>query len=142
MSIRFLLDTNVVSEPTKPRPDARVTAWMDQWPPEHLALSVITFGEIQEGIGKLDAGAKRAALTRWIEQELPERFGARVLPVDVLVAREWGRIAAEGRRTGRTLPDADGLLLATAAFYELELVTRNERNFRDRGVLIHNPWKP
>jgi len=138
--VRFLIDTNVISETRRVHADPRVEAWLDLWPDGDLALSVVTLGEIQEGIVRMAAGAKRTALTRWLEEELAERFGERVLPVNVVVAREWGRLAGEGRRTGRTLPPADGLLLATASIHGLELVTRNERDLAGRGVNIVNPW--
>ncbi len=138
--MRFLIDTNVISEVRRARADRRVKAWLDLWPDDHLALSAVTFGEIQEGIVRLDAGAHRTALTRWLEDELLEQFGERVLPVDVVIAREWGRLAGEGRRIGRTLPPADGLLLATASIHGLELVTRNERDLAGRGVRTVNPW--
>jgi hypothetical protein len=138
--VRFLLDTNVISELRRVRADPRVEAWVKLWPEDFLALSALTFGEIQEGIVRLVPGAKRTALTRWLEDELTDQFGERVLPVDVVVVREWGRLAGEGRRTGRTLPPADGLLLATASIHGLELVTRNERDLAGRGVPTVNPW--
>jgi predicted nucleic acid-binding protein len=139
--VRFLIDTNVISETRRARADRRVKAWLDLWPDADLALSAVTFGEIQEGIVRLDAGVKRTALTRWLEDELIAKFGERVLPVNLMIAREWGRLAGEGRRAGRTLPPADGLLLATAAIHGLELVTRNERDLAGRGVNIVNPWR-
>jgi hypothetical protein len=139
--VRFLLDTNVVSEPSKARPNSRVIEWVAEWPSEDLAVSSITFGEIQLGISLLDPGRRRETLIRWLEEEVAEQFRDRVLPVDETVAREWGRLSARAERKGRPLSVEDGLLLATAAIYELVLVTRNERHFRERGVDILNPWE-
>jgi predicted nucleic acid-binding protein len=137
--MRYLLDTNVVSDSTKPRPNPRVTRWMGGLPPEHCALSTITVGEIQKGASKLEPGAKRTYLIRWLE-EIPTEYRKRVLPVDVPIARAWGRIADEARRAGRELSVPDGILVATATIHKMVLVTRNERDFRDRGVQILNPW--
>ena len=136
----FLLDTNVVSEPSRPRPDARVVDWVARTPIDDLAVSSITVGEIQTGISLLAPGARREKLSRWLDEELPDQFGSRMLPVDVPVAREWGRIAARARNHGWGLSAGDGLLLATAAIHYLVLVTRNERDFQGRGVDVYNPW--
>lgn len=138
--MRYLLDTNVLTEPAKPRPDPRVTAWLQAQPPLDLALSVVTFGEIQKGVSLLAAGARRDALERWLRADLPRQFTGRLLPVDGEAALEWGRLAAEGRKAGRELPVADGLLLGTCAAHGLVLVTRNERDCAHRGVPILNPW--
>lgn len=94
--MRFLIDTNVISETRRARADRRVEAWLDLWPDGDLALSVVTLGEIQEGITRLDAGAKRTALIRWLEEELAAQFGNRVLPVNVVVARERGASLEKG----------------------------------------------
>jgi predicted nucleic acid-binding protein len=139
--LRYLLDTNVLSEPNRPRPDPHVTRWIKQLPRAEAALSTITFGEIQKGIVKLHPGAKRTFLARWLD-ELPGQYRGRVLPVTVRVARAWGEFEHDARRTGRALEVPDGLLLATAAVHDLVLVTRNERDCRGRGVDVLNPWNP
>lgn len=138
--MRYLLDTNVLTEPAKPLPDPKVVAWLQAQSPIELALSVLTFGEVQKGVSLLTAGARRDALESWLRTDLPRQFLGRLLPVDVPVALEWGRLAAEGRMAGRELPVIDGLLLATCATHELTLVTRNERDCGNRGVPILNPW--
>lgn len=139
-SVRYLLDTNVLAEPAKPRPDPNVLTWLQAQSPLDLAVSVLTFGEIQEGVSLLPAGARRDALESWLRTDLPRQFTGRVLPVDGEVALEWGRLAAEGRKAGRELPVVDGLLVATCAAHGLTLVTRNERDCGNRGVPILNPW--
>lgn len=138
--MRYLLDTNVLTEPAKPRPDPKVVAWLQAQSPIELALSVLTFGEVQKGVSLLAAGARRDALESWLRTDLPRQFLGRLLPVDGAVALEWGRLAAEGRMAGRELPVIEGLLLATCATHELTLVTRNERDCGNRGVPILNPW--
>jgi toxin FitB len=139
--MRFLLDTNVLSEGAKPRPDPRLLAWLNEAPPLDLAISVLTIGEIQKGVSLLPEGARRDRLEGWLATELPRQFHGRVLPVDHSVAIEWGRLSAEARRAGRELPVIDGLLLATAAAHGLVFVTRNESDCAGRGVAVHNPWR-
>jgi predicted nucleic acid-binding protein len=138
--VRFLLDTMVLSEPAKPSPSRRVVAWLETQSPLDFAVSVLTLGELEKGVALLARGRRRDELQRWLRTELPRQFAGRVLPIEQPVAREWGRLAAEGEAKGRPLPVIDGLLLATAAVHGLTLVTRNERDCGGRGVPIFNPW--
>lgn len=138
--MRYLLDTNVLSEAARRDPDPGVVDWLDRQPVLDLAISVLTLGEIRKGVELLDNGRRKTRLSEWLDRELPREFEGRVLPIDDAVAHEWGRLSAQGRQTGRELPVVDGLLLATAAAHRLVFVTRNERDCRDRGVEIHNPW--
>jgi predicted nucleic acid-binding protein len=139
--VRFLVDTNVFSEPTKPRPDALIVGWMASQPAEFQAVSTISLGEAQKGIDLLDYGKRRAALQQWLALVVRDHFADRVLPVSFSVAVAWGRLTALEQKRGRTLPLVDGLLLATAYVYGLTIVTRNERDFEDRGVPVINPWR-
>ena len=138
--MRYLIDTNVLSEPARPRPDARVVEWLDRQAPLDLAISVLALGEIEKGVAQLPAGAKRERLAAWVATELPRYFSGRTLPIDERVARTWGRLAAEGRRTARELAAIDGLLLATAAVHELVFVTRDVADCEGRGVPVLDPW--
>lgn len=140
MNVRYLLDTNVLSEPARPRPDPGVVEWLEAQPRIELAISVLTLGEIGRGIEGLPTGARRERLNEWLELELPRRFSGRVLPVDARVAREWGRLTARGQEIGRPLPVIDGLLLATAAAWNLTFVTRDETDCAGRDVPMLNPW--
>jgi hypothetical protein len=138
--VRYLLDTNVLSEAVKPAAARGVTRFLAETSALELAISVLTVGEIRQGVMLLDPGGKRARLEEWLSVSLLRQFTGRVLPVDEAVALAWGRLAAEGRRTGRPLAVIDGLLLATAEVNGLTFVTRNERDCGDRGVAIVNPW--
>lgn len=139
--MRYLLDTNVLSEFYRPQPDRRVTGWFLRQSPGDLVVSTISVGEIEKGVHLQAVGRKRATLAQWLEEWVLEQFGDRAIPVDIAVSRTWGRVLAESERSGRALPESDALLLATAAIHQLVLVTRNERHFRERGVDILNPWK-
>ena len=138
--MRYLLDTNVISEPFKRSPNPGVVAWFAAQSPLDLCISVLTLGELTMGFELAPVGSRRDELHRWVTQELPRRFVGRLLMVDESVAHAWGRMSAKGRANGRELPAIDGLLLATASAHNLTFVTRNERDCADRDVAILNPW--
>lgn len=137
----YLIDTNVLSEPSKPSPSRAVTEWADDQPRDALAISAISLGEVRRGIELLEYGAQRAKLERWLKASILDYFHGRVLSVTKQVALKWASLAAADQKRGRSLSMADGLLLATAAIHGLTIVTRNERDFEDRGVPVHNPWR-
>lgn len=139
--MRFLIDTNVLSEGTHPAPEPRVVSWLRAQAPLDLAISVFTLGEIQRGIELLPSSRRRSALEVWLAKELPLHFQGRVLAVDEAVAFAWGRLSAQSRASGRHLSLVDGLLLATASVHGLTLVTRNEADCAARGVPVFNPWR-
>ena len=134
----FLLDTNVVSEVARPRPDKAVLAWFDSVADQQLYLSVLSVGEIRKGIERLPAGKRRTELGSWLEDTLPAWFGARLLPIDAAVAARWGRLLAA---SPRSLPAIDSLLAATALTHNLSLVTRNVSDFDVPDLNVVNPWR-
>ena len=136
----FLLDTNVISELVKPRPDAKVTRSIDATDESLLCLSVLTLGEIRKGIALLPNASRRVSLETWLDHELVLRFADRILAIDQAVADRWGRIAAQALRAKSALPVIDGLLAATAMRHNLTLVTRNTKNVVATGVAVFNPW--
>jgi toxin FitB len=137
----YLLDTNCVSELVRIKPEPRVVAWMQAAEETLLYLSVLTLGEIREGLAGLPQGKRRTSLETWLEIELGARFAGRILPIDVSVADRWGLLAASARREGRTLSAIDGLLAATALHHNLTVVSRNVSDFADTRVQVLNPWK-
>jgi toxin FitB len=140
---RYLLDTNVVSEYSRPRPpDPRVKKWVDAQREDSLHLSVLTLGEVRKGTTLLPAGRKRDQLEQWLDRELPVRFGDRLLPINAQIAEIWGEMAGEAQLQGTALAIIDGLIAATAKHHELTIVTRNVRDFRMWGISIFNPWNP
>jgi predicted nucleic acid-binding protein len=136
----FLLDTNVVSELVKPKPDANVIHWMRSTDEQLLYLSVLTLGEIRKGITSLPDSAKRARLEAWLDGDLAIRFSGRTLEVDQIIADRWGRISGHAMAKGVMLPVIDALLAATALHHDLTLVTRDSGNLKDTGVASFNPW--
>lgn len=138
--MNYLLDTNVLSEVQRPKPDPRVLAWLDQIDEDRTHLSVISVGEIARGVAQLDEGKRKVALQRWLEVDLPGRFGNRLLPVDRETALTWGKLMAEAKRAGRGLPVMDGWIAATAARHGVTLVTRNTGDFAGIALELFNPW--
>lgn len=135
----YLLDTCVVSELSRPRPNPGVVAWMSEADVVRLHLSVITIAEVHRGTLRLPPGKRRTSLTEWSEN-LRRGFAGRVLPVDEPVALRWAEIAARAEQSGRPGSFADGLIAATALDRGLTLVTRNVTDFEAFGVSLLNPW--
>jgi len=136
--VSYLLDTNVISETVRRRPEAKVIDWLRSVPDDSLHTSVLCLGEIVGGIERLPAGARRERLLRWLDHDLVAWLGNRILAIDDGVAVTWGRLLA--RSAGQPMPAIDGLLAATALHRDLSLVTRNEADFARTGVRIVNPW--
>lgn len=138
--MNFLLDTNVVSEWTKPRPDSGVVAWLAEADEDRVFISVITLAELRYGIERMPVGARRNRLETWVSRQLPARFEARVLLIDAETADTWGHIMARGRTGGRPVGTMDAFIAATAERHHLTLVTRNVSDFEALGIRLINPW--
>jgi toxin FitB len=138
--VSFLLDTNVVSEWTKPEPNPGVMGWLSRVTEDEVYLSVVTLAEVRHGIERLPSGRRRRSLDEWLRTELAMRFEERIVLVDGAIADEWGRLVARREARGRTLQAMDGLIAATASVHGLTLVTRNEEDFRGSVGSILNPW--
>lgn len=136
----FLLDTNVVSEWVRPRPNAGVVAWLAEADEDRVFISVITLAELRYGIERLTDGRRRRRLDEWLAGELPLRFEGRVLPIDVAIADAWGRLSASREAAGRPMAAADAFIAATAEVHGLALVTRNTLDFDATVKAVVNPW--
>lgn len=139
--MKYLLDTNVISELVAKQPLAKVIDWLDSIDDNLIYLSVITIGEIKKGIERLPDSTRKSALRGWLTDELLARFQGRILPLDTAVMLTWGNLAATLERKGRKLPAMDSLVAAIALHGQLVLVTPNEADFADTDVTILNPWK-
>jgi predicted nucleic acid-binding protein len=138
--MRLLLDTNVLSEVTRPRPDEGVLRWLHGLDEDRTLISIISIAEIRRGVALMDAGRKRDALDEWLTHDLPQRFENRMLPVEAPIALAWGDLMALAKRSGRGLTSMDGLIAATAVAYQLTLATRNTKDFEGFGIHIIDPW--
>lgn len=136
----FLLDTNVVSEWTKPRPNSGVIQWLSQAEESHVFLSVVTIAELRHGIERLPQGKRRRELDEWLQGELPRRFEHRIILIDGPVCDEWGRVTARQESRGRPIHAMDAMIAATALVHGLTLVTRHAQDFETALKSILSPW--
>ena len=135
--MKYLLDTNVLSEIRKPQGHDGVKAFINSLREEDIYISVLSVGEIGYGIEKLPPGPRKTELSVWLDQKLPERFGSRIISLDVDIMAEWGRLSAKSM----SLPVFDSLIAASALARRLTIVTRNTKDFDDiEGLLLLNPW--
>lgn len=135
----FLLDTNVISEPKRSRPDAGVLRWLGDQLLSDLHLSVLTVGELRRGIVRFEPGRRRDDLDFWLA-DLLLQYGERILPVDLDVTERWPALADANRAAGRASEMADELIAATAHVHGLTVVTRNVRHFEPSGCRVLSPW--
>lgn len=139
--MRYLLDTNVISELIAKHPNERVIQWLDDLDPASIYLSVITIGELRKGIEKLSDSSRKDELQNWLTDELLIRFRDRILVLDLDVMLVWGESVGRLERIGRPLGAIDSLIAALALAHSCFLVTRNEADFKDTGLNVANPWK-
>ena len=137
----FLLDTNIVSELIRSRPEPKLSRWIASTDENLLYLSVLTMGEIRKGIVQLGKTARQIELQTWVDRDLSSRFVDRILPIDEAVADRWGWISGQAMVSRVRLPVIDGLLAATALHYNLTFVTRNTRDVLATGAVLFNPWQ-
>jgi toxin FitB len=136
----FLIDTNIPSELTRPKPDLRVSNWVEAQDNASLHLSVVSVGELRKGFALLPPSKRRLQLEEWFEQYLLPLFADRILPVTQSVSNRWGVLGAECQLRGTPLGTADGMIAATAIEHDLTIVTRNAKDFAGLGVVLLNPW--
>jgi predicted nucleic acid-binding protein len=136
----FLLDTNVVSEWAKPRPNPGVVAWLAGTNEDQVFLSVVTLAELRHGIERMATGRRQRQLGAWLENEIPMRFEGRVLSIDPAIADACGKLVARSEAEGRPVEAMDAFLAATALVHQLTLVTRNTAHFDSILKALLNPW--
>jgi predicted nucleic acid-binding protein len=138
--VKWLIDTNVVSETATPRPNPRVLRWFGDQPAHDLAISIVTVAELQHGVLLTQDQVRRTDLASWIDRDVFTLFVDRILTIDTAILVRWldlQRLLAARRQTRSP---ADLLLAATAQTFDLTLVTRNTRDFANIGITVYNPW--
>ncbi len=138
----WLLDTNVVSELRKLRPDERVIAFIAAQPLRKLYVSSVTFAEIRYGIELVSDAGRRVELNDWLTHKVRPMFEQRVLAVSEDIMFKWRLLVEEGRKAGHTFSQPDLIIAATALHHGLTVVTRDDRDYAKTAVPIFNPWLP
>jgi predicted nucleic acid-binding protein len=134
--VTYLVDANVLSEPTKPAPDSRVVEWLRANEAE-LAVDPIILGEIRFGIELMPSGRRKARLQRWFAEGVES---IDCLPMEAATGIRWAQLLAKLRATGGTMPLKDSLVAATALVHGLIVATRNTRDFKTAGVKVVDPF--
>jgi toxin FitB len=138
--VRWLLDTNVISESVRKKPSPKVLDWIATRPSGETAISIVTLAELRDGALCMSDEAKRRQLTAWIDTEIVDFFYNRTLPLSIDILLDWIGLARTLRLKGRTRDPTDLLIAATARVHDLILVSRNVRHFAGTGIVIYDPW--
>lgn len=138
--MNYLLDTCLISELAKSKPDEKVVDWVLSENETSFYISVLTLGELYKGVEKLPESKKKEELRIWIEDELKNRFQSRIISIDMRVSILWGKIQCLAEKNGKPMPAIDSLIAATGIAYDLTVVTRNVADMEQSGVKLLNPW--
>lgn len=137
MSATYLVDANVLSEPTRPNPQPIVIEWLAA-NETGVVVDAIILGELRIGVFALPAGSRRSRLEHWLDEVAS---AVRCLPWDAAVSRRWSKLVVDLRRKGRTMPILDSMIAATALHHDLVIATRNTRDFGAAGVRVVDPFR-
>ncbi|MGZ9410585.1 MAG: PIN domain-containing protein [Methylocystis sp.] len=137
----WLLDTNVLSELRRPKPNAKVVAFVAAQPLDRLYVSVVTFAEIRFGIELIADPSRRAELHDWLTLKVRPLFTQRTLPVSEDVMLKWRLLVEEGRKTRYTFSQPDLIIAATALLHGLTVVTRDTGDFEKARAPVISPWQ-
>lgn len=136
----WLLDTNVLAELRRPRPEPRVLSFIAGQPVETLHISTVTLAEMRFGIERVDDVARRSELVDWLTHRVRPMFDGRVLPVSEEVILKWRLLMEEGRKSGHTFPQPDLIIAATGLCHGLTIVTRDIGGYAHTHASLLNPW--
>jgi toxin FitB len=137
----WLLDTNILSEIRRPKPEPQVLVFIADRPLDELYISTVTLAELRFGIERLDAGERREELSSWLIHTVRPMFDQRVLPVTEDILFRWRVLMEEGRKVGHTYSQPDLIIAATALHHGFTAVTRDRDDFDKAGVAVINPWE-
>lgn len=136
----WLLDTNILSELRRPKPERKVVAFVEAQPLERLYVSSVSFAEIRFGIERVADTGRRAALSDWLTHKVRPMFEQRVLAVTEDVMFKWRLLVEEGRKAGHTFSQPDLIIAATALQHGLTVVSRDDSEYVRAGATVYNPW--
>jgi|SRR5579859_6802820 len=136
----WLLDTNILSELRRPKPERKVVAFVASCPLDQLFISAVTFAEIRFGIELVGDPNRPADLKDWLTNKVRPMFGERVLPITEDIMLKWRLLVEEGRKVGHTFSQPDLIIAATAIHHGLTLVTRDRSDYDKARAVVINPW--
>jgi toxin FitB len=137
----WLLDTNVLSELRRSKPEPKVVAFIASKPLDQLFVSTVTFAEIRSGIERVGDATRRAELNDWLAHKVRPMFDQRALAVTEDVMFKWRLLVADGRKAGHTYSQPDLIIAATALHHGLTVVSRDTSDFKKARVPVLNPWR-
>jgi len=137
----IILDTNLISEPLRPEPEARVLGWIDAQSIETLYLTAVTAAEMRAGVALLPAGKRRSSLQNSLEQTILPLFTDRTLPFDLACTPAYAGLLAKTRKTGQAIATADAFIAAIALTHDYAVATRDTGPFKAAGVKVIDPWQ-
>ena len=138
--MKYLLDTCILSETVRPRPDERVLLWFKTTDRTLMYTPAVVIGEIRKGIVRMPQGTRRNLIEGWLER-YRVNYVQRIVPFDADVAHSWGTLVGQLQSKGVTLPIIDSQIAATALHHDMTLVTRNVRDMEPTGVRLFNPFE-
>ena len=138
----WLLDTNVICEPTRRAPSPNVVEWLRSVSSSGFYASIITLGEIRRGILRLPFGKRRRKLEKWMREDFLPAFDGRILPLGEEEITAWAEMLAGLEKRGRSMPAIDSLIAATALARDLTIATRNTEDFAHSGARVFDHWRP
>ena len=139
--MRYLLDTCVISEIVKLKPNKSVISWLEKQDESNLFLSVLTFGEIERGIERAPDKIRKKKLRLWVEEDLKQRFEGRILSIDLETTTQWGILQGKSEKSGKPMPVIDGLIAVSGLINNCIVVTRNISDMEQSTVELFDPWK-
>jgi toxin FitB len=137
----WLLDTNILSEIRRLKPEPKVLAFIAARPLDDLYISAVTVAELRFGIERLDPGERREQLNHWLTNTVRPMFHQRTLPVTEDILFRWRVLMEEGRKVGHTYSQPDLIIAATGLHHAFTIVTRDRDDFDRTGVAVINPWE-
>jgi len=137
----WLLDTNILSELRRHRPEPKVLSFIETLPLDQVYVSVATMAELRYGVELVTDAPRRADLNDWLTNVIRPMFDDRVIPITEDIMVKWRLLVEEGRRTGHTFSQPDLIIAASAAHHGMTVVTRDRSQFDKAGVSVINPWE-
>lgn len=136
----IILDTNVVSELMRTKPDSNVISWLGKQKTSGLYITAITVAEIGRGLGRLPKGKRKSSLEAAFNKFTKEAFGERILSFDLQAAQLYGTLAAQREKAGMHVDAVDLLIAAIALNHQAQIASRNTGDFSGCGISLINPW--